>query len=199
MYKLYVYCFMFHPFCKNRVSLCSLIHWHECAIVACTSGSRGVGVLKLVEYRSPKRQNALFRFYRFQNIHCRSYHSGRMHHLPSLFSKCSRYFQNIVSNSVIMRQSTSLFSKVPGLRAAYFTHPWWSQNMCCLSHCSFKYRFKKCHNTCESVLVSKWSLQFRIVSNTVIMQHLSSLLSTFLCSSLYCFKCRQGAPFSIIV
>jgi len=46
---------------------------------------------------------------------------GRMHHLPSLFSKCSRYFQNIISNRVRMRQSTSLFSKVPRLPATYFT------------------------------------------------------------------------------
>ena len=49
------------------------------------------------------------------------------------------------------------------------------------SHGSFKYRFRMCHNNArESVLVSKWSLQFQIVSNT-------AKIFFFLCS----FKYRQ--------
>ena len=67
------------------------------------------------------------------------------------------------------------FQKFQELRATYFTPPLWGQNMCCI----FNYRFKKCQNACESVFVSKWSLQFQLVSDAVRRHHLSSLFSTF--------------------
>jgi len=68
--------------------------------------------------------------------------------------------------------------------------------MCCFSHCSFKYRFKKCHNTRENVLVficsyksfkmsSEWTLHrpcflfFFYRSTTDRMNYLPSLFLFF--------------------
>ena len=68
--------------------------------------------------------------------------SDRMHHLPSLFSKLSLQFRNIVSNST---KHKSLFSKKIQRcsRPISPPHPHWlSQSMYCASHSSFKYHFE---------------------------------------------------------
>ena len=102
-------------------------------------------------------------------------------------------------NSVRMHPSLSLFSKLPGLRAAYLTPHDEVKTFAVFIHCSFKYRFKKCHIARESVLVLKLSLQFQIVSNTVKMYHLPSLFSLLSLHFQNCFKCSRNAPCTVLV
>ena len=115
-----------------------------------TSESRGEASapppsLKSSSIGLKKRQNAPFSFYIFLNLGQNFVsNSGRWNHLPSLFSNFSRNFQNIVqipserTNTVLIFKNSRI--------AGYLTHPLDEVNrFAVLTHCSFKYRFKKCH------------------------------------------------------
>ena len=92
--------------------------------------------------------------------------SDRTDHLPSLFSKCSRYIKNIVSNSVRMHQSTSLFSqKKSGIASARPS----SRPLNEVKACAFIFFYL--------IAVSN------IVSECVIMHAKATLFQNDLCSS----------------
>ena len=110
--------------------------------------------------------------------------------------------------SVIMRQSTSVFSK-----AAYST-PLDEVKTCpvflivvlntrkrpCFKMISaVAYCFKYRQNTPFTVIVFIFLLQFQIVPNTVRMNHLPSLFLFFFSAVPYCCTYRQNEPFTVLV
>ena len=128
-----------------------------------------------------------------------------MHHLASLFSKCSLKF-HIVSDTVRMHHLSSLFfiffSAVPNRFKCRWNAPFnvlvfqifcVVQNTVRMHHLAslfLKQNSRQFPIVSNAVrmhpllsLFSNFCLQFQIISNTVIMYHLVSLFLFFLCSS----------------
>ena len=142
-----------------------------------------------------------------------------MHHLPSLFSFL---FSQFLKYRFKQRQNAPItvlifkHSRIAGAflmkskQVLFFSLQFQKVSQCARKRPCFKMisavpnRFKNCQNAPFTVLVVIFSPKFQIALNAVRMNHLPSMLSKcsvliFFCSSQNSFRCRENAPFIVLV